>query len=398
MNVKTTNLKGEVTIEFSGRWDTSCCRQVSEDIERQLAETGEVASLTCDMLDVNYISSSGLRILLRLAQRYRNFRVTEAQPQVYDVLDMTGFTKIMPVEKALRRLSIEGCEEIGRGGVGIVYRIDEDTIIKVFREGTTLDEVRTEITMSKQAFVLGMPTAISFDIVRVGSQYGLVYELLHAEMLSTCLRNDPERIDELARSYASLFHQLHSIEVPADSGIPSVLKRLDWAIRHIARYFDTASIDLMLRMASCFPEGNRLLHCDLQMKNVMMQDGELMLIDMGEVGCGHPVVDLGYAYSSMVTNTTDYELFFGMPRALGSRLYMKMLDYYIGSDMSQAEHDHRLKQIEAVSCIRNFTWLSLSDSFPEESIRECQEIFVERVWRRKDYLLDVCSTLKDWEI
>lgn len=398
MNIKTTNWKGEVTIVFSGRWDTACCRQVSEDMERQLAETGEVASVTCDMLDVNYISSSGLRILLKLAQRYKNFRIIEAQPQVYDVFDMTGFTKIMKVEKALRRLTVEGCEEIGRGGVGIVYRMDEDTIIKVFREGTTLDEVRTEITMSKQAFVLGMPTAISFDIVRVGSQYGLVYELLHAEMLSTCLRNAPERIDEFARSYASLFRQLHAIEVPADSGIPCVLKRQDWAIRHISRYFDTASIDLLLRMASCFPEGNRLLHCDLQMKNAMMQDGELMLIDMGEVGYGHPVVDLGYGYSAMVTNTLDYESFYGMPRAMGTELYMKMLSYYLGSDMSQAEHDHRLQQIEAVSCIRSFSWLSLSDSFPEEAIRQCQEVFVEHVWRRREYLLDVCSTLKDWEI
>ena len=95
------------------------------------------------------ISNSGLRILLSLMKRYKTFRMTEVQPDIYHVLAMTGFTKIMPVEKALRRLSIDGYDMIGQGGVGSVYRLDGDTIIKVFREGTSLDEVRTEITMAK---------------------------------------------------------------------------------------------------------------------------------------------------------------------------------------------------------------------------------------------------------
>jgi hypothetical protein len=55
---------------------------------------------------------------------------------------MTGFSKIMTVERALRRLSVEGCEVIGIGGVGTVYRLDDDTIgsnVKVIVENNKIN-------------------------------------------------------------------------------------------------------------------------------------------------------------------------------------------------------------------------------------------------------------------
>ncbi len=397
MRVKVTKNGTCATLWLEGRLDTASSQQATTYIDKELSAVGTVEQLVLDASALSYISSSGLRILLGLRKRFLNFRMTEVCPEVYQVLEMTGFTKMMTVERALRRLSVDGCEEIGRGGVGIVYRIDDDTIIKVFREGTDIEEVRREITMAKEAFVLGMPTAISFDVVRVGSQYGLVYELLRAETLSTCIRLQPERIDEFARLYAGLFRQLHSISVPSTSSIPSVMEREEHAIRHISRYFDTASVDLLLRIAEAVPQSNRLLHCDLQTKNAMMQDGELMLIDMGEVGYGHPMIDLGHAHSAMVALIGDYEQMIGISREVGLDLWQRAMHYYF-EGLSPVDLTHRMEQIEAIGIVRNFSWLSLSDSFPDAVVRECQEAFAERVLKRKEWLLDVSKTFSDWTV
>ena len=51
-----------------------------------------------------------------------------------------------------------------------------------------------------------------------------------------------------------------------------------------------------------------------------------------------------------------------------------------------------------MGCVRNFSWLSLSDSFPDEVVRQCQEVFHERVTKRKDYIKAVCATMSDWVI
>ena len=397
MNIDIRHEGDSVTLILAGRLDTATSAKAGADIERALATVPVISRLTCDAGQLEYISSSGLRILLSLAKRYKDFRITEVQSLVYEVLDTTGFTKMMTVERALRQLSVEGCEVIGVGGVGTVYRLDGDTIIKVFREGTTIEEVRREITMSKEAFVMGMPTAISFDVVRVGSQYGLVYELLQADTLSACIKREPGRIDEFARKYAELFHQLHAIEVPGGSSVPCAIERERQQIRHIRRYFPQESIDLMLRIVDAIPNANRLLHLDLQTKNAMVQNGELMLIDMGEVGYGHPLLDLGHAYSAMVTLVGAYDKIIGMPRELGRELWSRAIDYYL-EGMPAEVAQQRKAQIEVVSCVRSFSWLALSDSFPEAVINECKAVFDERIALRKDYILDVCKTFGNWTL
>ena len=397
MNNKiVSNDNGEVMLKLSGRLDTATSMQTSNDIDELLNTAGTIQRLTIDAGELEYIASSGLRILLTLAKRYKDFRIIDVSPEVYDVLNMTGFTKIMNVERALRQLSIEGCEMIGVGGVGTVYRLDGDTIIKVFREGTTMDEVSQEITMSKEAFVMGMPTAISFDVVKVGSQYGLVYELLHAKTLSDCIKQSPERIDEYAHKYADLFRQLHQIQVPEDTCVPNALEHERNQVLHIRRYFPQEGIDLLLQILDTIPAGRSLLHLDLQAKNVMLQGEEMMLIDMGEVGYGHPLLDLAHAYSSLVLFVGDYEKTIGISRELGNELWNRGINYYL-EGLPEEVVAQRKEQIKAVACIRNFSWLALSDSFPEDVINECRALFDQRVTSQRDHLLEVCKTLKDWE-
>lgn len=395
MTLQFTNNEGHAIITLCGRLDTSSAMQTQTEINQFLSAQSPIHSVTVNAAELEYVSSSGLRILLSLTKQYKNFKLVEVNADVYDVLNMTGFVKIMCVERALRQMSIEGCEILGVGGVGTVYRYNDDTIIKVFRDGTTIDEVRNEITMSKEAFVMGMPTAISFDIVKVGAQYGLVYELLHADTLSSLITHHPERIHEYARMYANLFRQLHAIQVPADSCVTDALEHERKQVLHIRRYFSQENIDLLLQILDAVPAGNRLLHLDLQAKNAMVQGDELMLIDMGEVGYGHPVLDLAHAYSSLILFVGDYEAVIGMPRKIGEQLFDLTIDYYFEGQSADIIA-LRKQQIAAVANVRNYSWLALSDSFPEAVIQQCQQLFNERVIPYRDHILNVISTLKEW--
>ncbi|MBR0085199.1 MAG: hypothetical protein IJL97_01480, partial [Lachnospiraceae bacterium] len=71
------------------------------------------------------------------------------------------FTEMMTVEKAYRVVSVEGCEEIGRGANGTIYRIDRDNVVKVYNNADALEDIQHEREVAKLALILGIPTAIS---------------------------------------------------------------------------------------------------------------------------------------------------------------------------------------------------------------------------------------------
>lgn len=389
-----TNDNGNITVRIEGRLDTATAASADEELRCGLAKAGKVDTLTIDAGGLTFISSSGLRVMLALRKQYPQFRITEVQPEVYGVFEMTGFVKMMDITKALRKRSVDGCPEIGRGGVGTVYRTAPDEIIKVFREGTSLAEVTKEISMAKEAFVLGMPTAISFDTVRVGNCYGLVYELLNATTLARAICDNPDRLEEYAVKFACLARELHSIEVKPGSIIPNGHANEEEAIDRIGKYFGQEATDNLRHILHSIPQGNRLLHCDLHPKNVMLQGTELMFIDMGEVCYGNPLLDLGHTYSSLVGLVGDYQAIVGFPEQTSHRFFDLFIHEYYAGETEEDIRKH-LEMIKVISFMRNLTWLSLSDSFPDEVVNACRKVYKERIADNINYVREVCERISD---
>ena len=72
--------------------------------------------------------------------------------------------------KKYKEVSIDGCKQLGHGAKGEVYRYNDELVIKVFNQNNTYHDVEQEIDLSRKAFILGIPTAISFGIVSVGDR------------------------------------------------------------------------------------------------------------------------------------------------------------------------------------------------------------------------------------
>ena len=130
-----------------------------------------------DAAELEYISSAGLRVLLKLRKTVGEVTVCNVSPEVYEIFDVTGFTDIINVKKALREVSVEGCELIGEGGNGAVYRLNEDTIVKVYKadiDVTDLDDINREREYARTAFLNGIPSVIAYDMVKVGDRGQIV--------------------------------------------------------------------------------------------------------------------------------------------------------------------------------------------------------------------------------
>ena len=184
------NLENDtLVIYLEGELNSYSAEPMGKEIDDIIANN-KFKRLVLDLDMLRYISSAGLRIILRLKQQYDDVSIINASLEVYDVFQMTGFTSVMDVQKALRKVDLSHAEVIGDGFFSTVYRLDKDTIVKVFNRTSDSQQIERELRLAKEAFVLGVPTAISFDIVKAGDKMGVIFEMLDCKSLKNVLLED----------------------------------------------------------------------------------------------------------------------------------------------------------------------------------------------------------------
>lgn len=314
---------GSLTVKPEGRVDTSNAADVEKEMFA-LVDEHKPVKIIIDAEKLEYISSVGLRVILKLKKTVDDTSIINTSLEVYDIFDMTGFTEIIEVKKAFREISVEGCEIIGKGVHGTVYRLDGDTIVKLYGDKTPFDEIEREISYSKKAFVYGIPTAISFDMVKCGSLYGVVFELINADTLSNRICAEPEKLDEYSAKYSALVKKLHETE--ADTNIFGSTKDLynKW-IDDLTDIYTPDEIATLHEVINCIPDSNKFVHGDIHPKNIMVQGDELVFIDMADLTYGHHIFDYAGIALTHIMAKEYVKILFGIEYDDAEKLYNDMI-------------------------------------------------------------------------
>ena len=335
MSLVTERIENNVLyLELNGRIDSSNADQAEARI-KAIKEAHPGLQNVLDAENLEYLSSAGLRVILRMRKDTADLKMINVSTEVYEILDMTGFTDMLTVEKAFRHLSVEGCELIAKGANGTIYRYDAETIVKIYHNGAPLEEVRLEKDLCRKVFIKGINTAIPYDVVKVGEYYGSVAELLRADTLSKLLRRNPEKLEEYVAIYTDLLKKIHSTPVLPDE-MPSAKEiGVNW-VKFLQPYLPEEQWEKLLGMVEAIPEPGFMVHGDYHVNNVMIQDGEPLLIDMDTVGYGHPVFDFASIYLAFVgyceCNHAGTMDFYGLPYEVTTKVWETLMKQYFEDD------------------------------------------------------------------
>lgn len=352
--VKTNCENGKINISISGKIDSANAPTIEKEIWENV-DFANCSSITVDAEGLTMISSAGLRIILKLRKLCSELRITEVNSDVYEVLDMTGFTEMMRVEKAYRKLSVEGCEILGEGSNGVVYRYDPEIVVKVYRNANALNEIERERKLARRALVLGIPTAIPFDIVKVGDTYGSVFELLNAKSFSKLIAAEPENIDKYIVLFVDLLKKIHSTEAPRDELEDMKRVALGWA-EYLKDYLPAEQSEKLISLISAVPERSTMIHGDYHTSNVEMQNGEVLLIDMDTLSFGHPIFELCSMFLGFVgfgeLDNSSTERFLKLTYDKTTYIWRKTLELYLNTT-----DDAIIKDVEDKAKVVGYTRL-----------------------------------------
>ena len=321
-------------IAIAGRIDASNAAAAEEEIfSIKKDNPGKHVVVDADKLE--YISSAGLRVILRLRKEEPKLAIINVAADVYEVFDMTGFTDMVTVEKAYKRMSVEGCEFIAKGANGAVYRYNDETILKIYFAKDALPEIKQERENARKAFVLGINTAIPYGIVRVGDGYGTVTELLNATSVTKLICANPDDLTQAAKYYVDMLKNIHATEVE-DGEVPDMKETaLAWA-DFVSAHLPEAQGKKLRALIEAVPKKNTLMHGDYHTNNIMVQNGEPLLIDMDTLCMGHPVFELGSMFNAFIGySELDHEVtvkFFGYTHETAEKFWDMALKMYLGTE------------------------------------------------------------------
>ena len=253
----------------------------------------DAEEILLDAKNLAYISSLGLRVILKLAKKIKTTPtlMVNASNEVYNVFDVTGMTSFIKVLRKRRSVNLTSTKLLAFGMFGSVYRVNEEQILKVFYDLTTERKIQEIVDTMRIAFTHGIPTILPFEVVKTEKGFGILLELLNAQVLSTLMHDNPKDFDRHVIEMVKLAKTL------ADTEFEEYLlkNRNDFmteVVESAAEYLTPEEISVLKSYVDLVPRRNSGVHGDLHARNIMITDGKPFLIDMDEFGCGHPVWDI----------------------------------------------------------------------------------------------------------
>ena len=286
--------------------------------------------------------------------------------------------------KELKNINIDGLELVGKGANGSIYKLDEDKIIKVYNPiSNTLDRIKKEKEAAKKSFVYGIPSAISYDVVKDGDKYGMIYEWINALTLGQYLTNNPNKLEEYSKKMAILLKKLHSTKLK-ENILPDARYNLHaWIdMAEKSSYYSSETIFKARNLINNIPYKNTFIHGDFHPGNIMVYNNELLLIDMTDVGVGDPIIDLLGSYQIMklvAERKGGAKRYTGMSSEMLLQLWDIFFKEYTGINDKDSLISYEQK-LKFYALIRTLPGITFSELIPKEILikltKEVEEAFL----------------------
>lgn len=196
---------------------------------------------------------------------------------------------------------------IASGASSRIFDLGDGRVVKLFDPSVSDEMIRREAEAAAFAHDRGLPVARPLERRAGDGERATVYPLLDGRSLQSVLRARWPEAKALLSRMAALHDRVHQCSAPAD--LRSVKQVLETDIA-----YGSAGAALKQRATAYLrelPDGDRLLHGDYHIGNVMLVDDDMHVIDWAKAARGAVAADVvrtemllrfGMGPSDMLTN------------------------------------------------------------------------------------------------
>lgn len=268
----------------------------------------------------------------------------------------------------------DGCPKIGYGATSTVYLLPDGTVCKIFNPEYSFEDIRREFRTAESAWRLGIRIPEPFGMVKADDRIGIRSELVNGNSLAELLSGQDNCYERILPEYVRELRHFHETKASSGDFISAgdtYLEKID-AISGTP-WYTPEELKKMERLVRSVPERDTLLHGDYHPKNILVRNGELCFVDLGDTCVGHPVFDFAMManthYIIPSVNPSYAAQFFSVDPRIMLRLWDDVFASYFSGFPAERQNTIR-KGIMAFAVLRQ--GLSPADGrvFPERVLRE----------------------------
>lgn len=185
-------------------------------------------------------------------------------------------------------------KKIGEGGNSEVFELENNAkVIKLAKSNTNKTALQREYKNNLTAWKMGLSVPQPFEIVELNNRPGIVFERIYGETLKERLFNnliaEPPKIDwDDFRCTARLLCEIHKL---SSEEIPQQRDSLKGQILSVD-YLTEDEKSAVIGILNSLPIKSRISHGDPNPNNILMRNGDPVMIDWNNATNGNPETDL----------------------------------------------------------------------------------------------------------
>lgn len=306
-NLKVTKQLSEdnrILIKIDGFVDNLNCHIINDALSE--IKDKKTAEIIFDCENMNSIMFSATSVFDKLKSEGAKFVIKNANYDASLALSLRGLNSSIENFRDLPQLTAKGCEVIGEGAQSVIYKLNDDMIVKVFRKTPDYDDVIRERIANKYALMAGIAAPFSLGFAWTDGKLSILMERINSDNLLEKLVTDSGNYDIYMDGYVALIKRLHSVRsrnilnlFPQDEYGRGLFVKAGVVDNYLEKPFRGKVRDILQSL----DDEVSLIHGDIQPKNVMFFGDEMLLIDFDTVCTGMAIYDLSALCRTMVIET-----------------------------------------------------------------------------------------------
>jgi tRNA A-37 threonylcarbamoyl transferase component Bud32 len=228
--------------------------------------------------------------------------------------------------------------KIGVGRTAEVFGVEDSRALKLFRRDIDQSEIQNEISFTRLANASGIPTADVLECVTLEGRLGIVFSRISGESMLTRISQSPLEAAKLARKFAQLHCQIHSVEITSG---PMFRDTLESQIRKVSN-LGAATADQIITYMDSLPVSNLVLcHGDYHPDNLIISERGPVIIDWASARLGCAAADCARTSLLIAVGSTSHlnwpSSVITTVRGTFGRIYRRHYSKLMGSSTKEAD-------------------------------------------------------------